>query len=74
MNGPYIRAGYGFHVGYDFARAWDNLPIELAPSEHATPRHVIGYIAGKPDAPVQFLRAACIRVHVCKDHIGGMES
>lgn len=66
----YIRAGYGFDVGYDFARAWDNLPIELAPQEHAAPRHVIGYIAGKMDSPLAFLRQPRIRVHVAKSSIG----
>ena len=70
---PYIRAGYGFDVGYDFARAWDNLPIELAPTEHAAPRHIIGYIEGKADHPCGFLREKRIRVHVCKNHIGGTE-
>jgi hypothetical protein len=69
MN-AYIRAGYGFDVGYDFARAWDNLPIELAPAENAAPRHIIGYISGDPNSKLGFLRDKRIRVHVPKTAIG----
>ena len=63
-----IAKGYGFNIGYDFARAPHDIEIELAPSEYAKPGHVIGYI--KPlvgsllpvlDRPVDKLR-----VHVLK--------
>lgn len=61
----YIKKGYGFNVGYDFARAWADLPIELTDG-YAKPGHVVGYIAGKPDSSLGFLRVARVYVHVQK--------
>ena len=60
----HIKAGWGFNVGNDFARAKVDTPIELAPNEYAKPGNVIGYIAGDPDSPLGFMRSARVRVHV----------
>lgn len=67
----YIKAGFGFTVCQDFARAAADTPITLAPNEYAKPGHVIGYIAGNPQSPLAFLRPTRVRVHVRKDGIGG---
>jgi len=66
----FIKKGWGFNVDYDFARAAENTPIELAPTEYAKPGHVIGYIAGNPASSLGFLRRARVRVHVRKDALG----
>ena len=60
----YIKQGYGFTVGGDFARAKVDTTIELAPKEYAKPGHVIGYIAGDPQSPLGFMRSKSVRVHV----------
>ncbi len=44
----YIKAGFGFTVGYDFARAAVDTPIEVDPAGYAEPGHVTGWIAGDP--------------------------
>ena len=59
-----IKKGWGFDVDVNFARATDDLPIELTPGEPAKPGHVIGYIAGTPNHPHTFMRGEKIRVHV----------
>jgi len=66
----FIKSGYGFDVGYDFARAGADMPIELAPKEYAKPGYVIGYVAGDSASRLGFMRAARVRVHVRKDAIG----
>jgi hypothetical protein len=68
----YIKSGYGFDVGHDFARAAEDTPIELAPKEYAKPGHVIGYIVGNPNCKLGFLRSARVRVHVRRDCLGGV--
>lgn len=68
----FIKPGFGFTVGQDFARATNPTPIELAPSEYAQPGNVIGYIEADPKSSLGFLRngASCgshvgkVRVHV----------
>lgn len=63
----FIKEGFGFDAGYDFARAPADTAIELAPEEYAKPGHTIGYIAGNPDSKLGFLRRARVRVHVRRD-------
>ncbi len=60
----YIKAGNGFDVGNDFARAMVDMPIEIASGEYSKPGHIIGYVAGDPKSPLGFMRAARVRVHV----------
>jgi len=69
----YIKAGWGFNVQQDFARAKVDTPIELAPSEYAKPGHVIGYIAEDAKSSLGFLRYGSkgkVRVHARLDSIG----
>jgi len=66
----YIKAGWGYDVGYDFNRTAVDTPIELAPTEYAKPGNVIGYIAGDPKHRYGFMRSARVRVHVPKQAIG----
>lgn len=69
---PYIKRGFGFTVGYDFARAVEDTPIELdAGGSH--PRVVYGWIAGNPDSKLGFMRAPRIRVAVDRRDLGGVE-
>ena len=65
----YIKAGNGFDVGQDFARAVTDTAIELAPQEYAKPGNIIGYIAGDPTSKLGFMRRDRIRVHVRKSAI-----
>ena len=65
----YIKHGCGYHVGQDFNRANGLTPIDLAPGEHASPGHVIGYIAGDPASRLGFMRRDIVRVHVRRDHL-----
>ncbi len=60
----FIRKGWGFHVGQDFARATRDTPIELAPDEYAERGSVIGYIEGDPKHSLGFMRHKRVRVHV----------
>lgn len=64
MKRAVIKAGWGFNVGGDFARAKVDTPVELAPEEFAKPHHVIGYITGDKSSPLGFMRADRVRVHV----------
>lgn len=74
MKTPHIKAGYGFSVGQNFARATKDTPIRLAPSEYAVKGNVIGYIAPDPDSSLGFLRYGdAIRVHVGFDCLGGVD-
>lgn len=66
----FIKQGFGFDVGYDFARAVSDTPIELAPKEFAKPGFVIGYIAGDMQSRLGFMRRDRVRVHVRKDGLG----
>ena len=63
----YIKAGYGFNVGYDFARAKTDTPIEIDEKAYAKPGYVIGYIAGDPQSTLGFMQSKRVRVHVQKD-------
>jgi hypothetical protein len=57
----YIGKGFGFTVGYDFARAAEDTPIEIDGSDART---VYGYIAGDPESKLGFLRSPRVRVRV----------
>lgn len=68
----YITKGWGFDVGQDFARATEDTPIILAPTEYAKPGHVIGYIPENPGSSLGFLRHGHngkVRVHVRAESI-----
>lgn len=72
----FIRPGYGFDVGQDFARAKLATPIELAESECAKPGCVIGYIPENPQSSLGFLRIGHngkVRVHVLRDAVSWIE-
>ena len=60
----YIKKGYGFNVGADFARATKDTAIELSLNEYAKKGYVIGYILGDTSSPLGFLRSNRVRVHV----------
>jgi hypothetical protein len=62
-QGPraYIMKGFGFNVGYDFARADQDIPIEIDGEDART---VYGYIAGNPGSALGFMRAPRVRVRV----------
>ena len=62
-----IKKGWGFDVGGNFARAKEDIPIELAPNEYAKPHHVIGYISGDKNHSLGFMRYPRIRVHVKRE-------
>lgn len=51
-----LRAGFGFDVGRDFARAKFDTPAIIALDEYAQPGHHIAYIAENPDSSLGFLR------------------
>ena len=66
----FIKAGWGFNVGQDFARTVIDTPIDVAPKEYAKLGYVIGYIAADPASSLGFLRGfggKPVRVHVRKD-------
>jgi hypothetical protein len=66
----YIMKGFGFNVGYDFARADQDIPIEIDGSDART---VYGYIAGNPGSALGFLRApARVRVRVDRRCVAGI--
>jgi hypothetical protein len=46
----FIKAGWGFDVQHDFARAKVDTPIEIDVEAHSKPGHVVGYIKGDPDS------------------------
>jgi len=70
----YIKSGWGFDVGQNFARANTDTPIELAEKEHAGgPRWAIGYIAAIPSSTLGFLRyghEGKIRVRIDRAALG----
>jgi len=70
----YIKSGWGFDVGQNFARANTDTPIELAEKEYAGgPRFVIGYIAAIPSSTLDFLRVGHngrIRVRIDRAALG----
>lgn len=71
----YIKSGWGFTVGQDFARATADTPVELSPKEYAKGGHVIGYIAVNPAANLGFLKYGTggkVRVHVQLQALGGL--
>ncbi len=51
-----LRAGFGFTVGQDFARAKTDTPAIIALDEYAKPGHSIAYIAENPASSLGFLR------------------
>lgn len=63
----FIKSGYGFTVGQDFARAAVDTPIELDAKAYAQPGCVVGYIPANPNASLGFLKYGTngkVRVHV----------
>ena len=70
----YIKQGWGFDVGQNFARAVIDTPIELSEKEHSgSPRFAIGYIAAIPSSTLGFLRIGDkgrIRVRVDRASLG----
>ena len=62
-----LKAGFGFDVGQDFARAKADTPARLAPTEYAKPGRVIAYIPADPSASLGFLkygnRDGEVRIH-----------
>ncbi len=69
----FIKVGFGFNVGPDFARAKVDTPIELSPTEYAQPGYAVGYIAGNPSHSLGFMRPKRIRVHVQIAALGGID-
>lgn len=69
----FIKEGWGFDVGPNFARTKERTPIELAPTERAMPGHVTGYIKGDQTSPLSFMRGERIRVHVLAGAIESQE-
>ncbi len=68
----YLKAGFGFEVGQNFARAKADVEVALAPTEYARPGCVIGYIAEDPQASLGFLKyghAGKVRVHALETAI-----
>lgn len=69
----YIKRGFGFTVGQDFARASAPLALEIAPTEHAQAGYTVGYIAENPKSSLRFLRIGHegkVRVHVQLSALG----
>ena len=60
----YIKKGYGFDVGQNFARAVEDTPIEIDTVQGCW---IYGYIAGNPQSSLAFMRAPRIRVRVRND-------
>ncbi len=76
MSTYFIRKGYGFDVGRNFARAGVDTPITLAPDEHALKGYAIGYIAENPSSNLGFLKygtKGLIRCHVLQSSLGQSE-
>lgn len=67
---PYLRAGYGFDVGQNFARAGVDTPCEIAPKEYARPCFLVAYIPENPASSLGFLKYGSggkVRIHTRKD-------
>jgi hypothetical protein len=62
----HIKQGFGFHVGYDFARAADDTAIEIDAGAFPQKGYVLGWIKGNPKSALGFLRGGRDgRVRVC---------
>lgn len=57
----YIKEGWGFNVGQDFARAVIDTPLDIT---HTRGQYVYGTIAGNPDSKLGFLRPDRVYVTV----------
>ena len=70
----YIKSGWGFDVGQNFARAVVDTPIELDEKAFSgSPRYAIGYIAAIPSSTLGFLRYGDngrIRVRIDRASLG----
>ena len=76
MKTHFIRKGYGFDVGRNFARAGVDIPITLAPNEHALKGYAIGYIAEDSASNLGFLKYGSnglVRCHVLQSSLGDTE-
>ncbi len=74
MSNHYIKAGWGFDVEQNFARAVIDTPIELDEKAFSgSPRYVIGYIAENPASTLGFLKYGHngkVRVRIDRASIG----
>jgi hypothetical protein len=69
MKNAILKAGWGFDVGQDFARAAKDTPVTLAPEEYAKPGCIIAYMPPAPESNLGFMRNAGprgVRIHVQK--------
>jgi hypothetical protein len=57
----YIKQGYGFNVGQDFARAAKDMPIEIRVRQGG---FTYGTIAGNPESILGFMRMPTVSVKV----------
>lgn len=66
-----LRAGYGFDIGQNFARAAKYIPARIALGEYAKPGCVIAYIPADPASSLGFLKYGNkdgeIRIHARAD-------
>lgn len=72
---PFLRSGWGFDVGQNFARAAKDTPCEIAPNEYAKPGHVIAYIPENPESSLGFLRYGSggkVRIHARRESIANL--
>ena len=66
----FIKAGFGFTVGYDFARATVDTPLAIDASLSGLKKgYVYGTIEGNPYSNLGFLRSSLVRVCVRKDGV-----
>lgn len=73
----YIKAGFGFNVGYDFARAAADTPFEIDVGGFPKKGYLFGWIAGNPNSALGFLRGnrdGKVRVCVRQDGVGEVQS
>jgi hypothetical protein len=60
----YIKRGFGFNVGQDFARAQTDLVVNEPKSDRG---FIYGYIVGDPQSSLGFLRSPKVSVRVRQD-------
>jgi hypothetical protein len=61
-----IKQGFGFKVGYDFARAAKDTPFAIDKGAFPKAGYAFGWIAGQPNSALGFMRGdRAGRVRVC---------